>query len=154
MRALLIALALVLSLAGPASAGDLVPFRGSLDGVATVTPLGPTAVSVHIEATGTGSHLGRYAVAVPHLVNPQTRIASGSYVFTAANGDRLTASFSGQASLTATPGVLTIVESATITGGTGRFSDATGSFTAQRVFNQITGVTSGSFEGWIFRPGS
>ena len=65
------------------------------------------------------------------------------------NGDTLSATFTGQATPTSTPGLLTIVETATITGGTGRFSDATGTFTAQRVFNQLTGVTTGSFEGRI-----
>jgi hypothetical protein len=154
MRALLIALALALSLAGPAAAGESVPFKGTLEGVATVTPLSPTSVSVRIEGAGFAAHLGRYTVEVPHLVNPQTRIASGSYVFTAANGDTLTATFTGQATPTATPGVLTIEETATITGGTGRFSDATGTFTARRVFNQLTGVTTGSFEGRISSAGA
>jgi hypothetical protein len=154
MRALLIALALALSLAGPAAASEPVPFRGTLEGVATITPLGPTAVSVRIEGAGYATQLGRYTLQVPHVVNPQTRIASGSYVFTAANGDTLTATFTGQATPTATPGVLTIEETATITGGTGRFSDATGTFTARRVFNQLTGVTTGSFEGRISSPGA
>src|SRR5688572_27500039 len=149
MRALLIALAMALSLAGPAAASEPVPFKGTLEGVATVTFLNPTSVSVHIDASGYAAHLGRYPVEVPHLVNPQTRIANGSYVFTAANGDTLTAPFTGQATLTATPGVLTIAETATIPGGTGRFSDATGTFTTQRVFNQLTGLRRGSFEGWI-----
>lgn len=154
MRALLIALVLVFSLAGPATAGGSVPFSGSLEGLATITPLGPTSVAVDIDGAGNATQLGRYTVDVPHLVNPQTRIANGSYVFVAANGDTLTATFTGQATPTATPGVLTIVEMATITGGTGRFSDATGSFTARRVFNQITGVTTGSFEGSIASPGA
>ncbi len=149
MRALLIALAMALSLAGPAAASEPVPFKGTLEGVATTTFLNPTSVSVDIEGAGYAAHLGRYTVEVPHLVNPQTRIATGSYVFTAANGDTLTATFTGQASLTETPGVLTIEETATITGGTGRFSDATGTFTTRRVFNQLTGLTTGSFEGTI-----
>src|SRR3989337_1456167 len=129
MRALLIALGMALSLAGPAAASEPVPFKGPLEGVATITPLGPTAVSVHIEGAGYAAHLGRYTVEVPHVVNPQTRTASGSYLFTAANGAALTATFTGQATVTASPGVLMVEETATITGGTGRFSDATGTFT-------------------------
>jgi hypothetical protein len=41
----------------------------------------------------------------------------------------------------------------TITGGTGRFADATGSFTLERVINLSTGVSSGSFSGTISSPG-
>jgi hypothetical protein len=86
-------------------------------------------------------------------VNTTNRTSTGTYEFTAPNGDTLTAGFTGQASLTA-PGVLSIVETATITGGTGRFADATGNFTVERLFNQVTGLTTGSFEGTISSPGA
>ena len=79
--------------------------------------------------------------------------AKGTYQFVAANGDRLTAFFSGQAKSTSTPGVLAIVETATITGGTGRFAGATGSFTCMRLYNMVAGTTTGSFAGTISAPG-
>ena len=130
-----------------------VPFKGRLEGAATITPLTPPFLSVSIEGTGNATHLGRFAVEIPHLVNMVARTGTGSYEFTAANGDTLTASFTGQSSLTA-PGVLSSVETATITGGTGRFAGATGSFTVERLFNQVTGLTTGSFEGTISSPGA
>ena len=154
MRVMLIALALTFGLAGPVAAREHVPFHGTLEGIATIEPLSPPLLSVNIDASGTASQLGRFTVEVPHVVNPQTRIALGSYVFTAANGDTLTATFTGQATLTATPGVLTIGEEARISGGTGRFAGASGSFTTQRVFNQMTGLTSGSFAGTISLRGA
>ena len=77
------------------------------------------------------------------------KTATGTYQFTAANGDMLIASFSGQASLTMTPGVLYIVETATILGGTGRFAGATGGFVAERLYDRIAGTTIGSFTGSI-----
>lgn len=145
-------LALSLGVAGPVTAGDDVKFTGRLDGTATVTPLTPPFASVLIEGSGNATQLGRFTVEVPHLVNQATRIAEGSYLFTAANGDTLSADFTGQATLVA-PGVLSIVETAIITGGTGRFAGATGSFSGARMFYPATGATTGSFEGVVSTPG-
>ena len=146
-------LALSLGVTGPVTAGDDVTFTGRLDGTATVTPLTPPFASVLIVGTGNATQLGRFTMEVPHLVNQATRIAEGSYQFTAANGDTLTADFSGQATLVA-PGVLSIVETAIITGGTGRFAGASGSFSAARTFFPATGATTGSFAGTISTPGN
>src|SRR5439155_19540902 len=99
------------------------------------------------------TQLGKFTLDIPHVVNRTDRSAIGSYEFTAANGDTLTADFTGQAMLTDTPGVLYIVETATITGGTGRFAGATGSFISQRLFDTVTGTTIGSFKGTISAPG-
>ena len=102
-----------------------------------------------VEAAGNATQLGQFALAIPHLVDRVARTAVGSYHFTAANGDTLSADFTGQSMPTATLGVLSIVETATITGGTGRFAGATGSFTCERLYDTITGTTIGSFEGTI-----
>jgi hypothetical protein len=145
--------ALALSLAGPVAAGGQVPFRGSLDGTVTVTPLVPPLASVRIEGTGVATQLGSFTVEIPHLVNQATRVAVGSYLFTAANGNTLTADFTGQATLVA-PGVLSIAETGVITGGTGRFAGATGRFTGDRTFFVATGLTTGTFTGTVSSPGS
>jgi hypothetical protein len=150
---LALAVVAVLGLAGPAAAGEQVPFQGTLEGEVSRTP-DPPFVVVDVNAQGNATHLGRFTLDIPHLVNPATRIATGSYLFTAANGDTLYAEFTGQATPTATPGVLYIEETATITGGTGQFAGATGSFTAERWYDTAAGTTVGSFEGTISRPGS
>jgi hypothetical protein len=124
-----------------------VPFKGSLEGTQTVTPLAPPLAAVDGSATGAGTHLGQFTVTFPHTVNFATRMGVGTYTFTAANGDTLTADFTGQAAQQGT--IVSIVEQATITGGTGRFAGATGTFTSQRTFDQATGVTQGTFEGEI-----
>jgi hypothetical protein len=139
----------VLGLANPVAAGEQVPFKGSLEGVVTITPLTPPFVSVLVEATGNATHLGKFTLEIPHVVDRANGTATGSYEFTAANGDTLSADFTGQATPTATPGVLYIEETATITGGTGRFRGATGSFTVERWFDTVAGTTIGSFEGII-----
>jgi hypothetical protein len=143
----------VLALAGPVAAGEQVPFKGRLEGDVTVTPLAPPFLQVSVEATGKATHLGKFTLDIPHVVDPATRTAIGFYEFTAANGDKVYAEFIGIATPTATPGVLYIEETATITGGAGRFAGATGSFTSERLYDTIAGTTIGSFEGTISSPG-
>ena len=150
---LALAVLTVVSLAGPTAAQEQVPFKGSLEGDVTVIPIGPPYVSVLVEAGGNATQLGLFTLDIPHIVNRANRTAVGTYQFTAANGDTLTADFTGLAVLIA-PGLLYIEEEATITGGTGRFAGATGSFSVERWYDTIEGTTFGSFEGTISSPGS
>lgn len=53
-------------------------------------------VSVRIEATGNATHLGRFTLAIPHIVNQAASAGNGSYEFVAANGDTLTADLPGK----------------------------------------------------------
>jgi len=138
--------------AAVAGHGDqVVPFNGHLEGGVTVSPLTPPFALVTISAAGNATELGRFTVNVPHTVNFATATGVGTFTFTAANGDTLTAAFTGQAD-TSTP-VFSIVEHATITGGTGRFAGATGSFTARRFYDPAAGTTTGSIDGEISSPG-
>jgi hypothetical protein len=133
------------------SAAQSVPFKGNFEGTQRSTPLQPPFAFVEGSATGNATHLGRFTVEFPHTVNFATRIGEGTFTFTAANGDTLTADFTGEAQ----PGpIVSIVEHGIVTGGTGRFAGATGSFTAQRQFDPATGTTKGSFEGTISSPGA
>jgi hypothetical protein len=141
----------VLGLVGPVAAGEQVPFRGRLAGVESsqLISVSPPILEVMDEVTGTATQLGKFTLASHGLVNLATMSGTGSYYFIAANGDTLSANFSGQASPTPTPGVFSIVETATITGGIGRFAGATGGFTVERLVDEGTGATSGSFNGTI-----
>ena len=147
----------VTGIAGPLAAAEQVPFKGSLEGVVTVTPVPgspATTVDVDVEGTGNATQLGQFALTIPHRVDRAARTAAGSYHFTAANGDTLSADFSGQSMPTATLGVISIVETATIKGGTGRFAGATGSFACERSYDTFLGTTTGSFKGTISSPGA
>ena len=133
-----------------------VPFKGRLEGAVTSrTPLTPPLVSLLTEGTGNATHLGRFTVEIAHVVNTFARTVTGSYEFTAANGDTLIADVTGQFGPTLeNPRVLLSVETATITGGTGRFAGATGSFTVERLLNLDTFLTTVSFEGTMSSPGA
>ena len=138
--------------AASSHAAQEVPFKGRLAGTQSATPLEPPFVFVNGSATGTATQLGLFTVEFPHTVNFATRVGEGTYTFTAANGDTLTADFTGQAE--GAPPLISIVEYATVTGGTGRFAGATGTFTVRRQFNQASGATEGSFEGMISTGGA
>jgi hypothetical protein len=142
-----------LLVARPVAAAEQVPFNGSLEGLVTRSGT-PPIISVNVTAAGTASYLGRFALGIPHSVNVVTRTATGDYLFVAANGDTLTATFTGASTPTEDPTVLAIVETATITGGSGRFAGATGTFTSERLYDTVTGTTVGSFDGTISSPGA
>jgi hypothetical protein len=151
---LALAALVVLGLAGPADAGEQVPFKGRLEAGVTLTPLDPPFASVLVKGTGNATHLGQFAWDSTLVGNLATGEATGTYQFTAANGDMLFADFTGLGTPTATPGVLSIVDTANITGGTGRFAGATGIFTVNHLFDMTTSTTFGSFEGTISSPGA
>src|ERR1051325_11771406 len=129
-------------------AAGALPFHGSLDAIDTDSVAFPF-LSVHLTGTGTATFLGNYAATFDFRVDLRTPTspAVGSFTLTAANGDTLFGDLVGRASIA--NGIATVIETATITGGTSRFAQATGSFTVMRTVVQATGISSGSFDGTI-----
>ena len=144
--ALLAAFAVSLTLVVSAVAAE-TPFKGTVDAVETGTVAFPLR-SITREGTGTATYLGRYTEHITMVIDIPTLSATGAATFTAANGDTLTAAIAGQATRTS-PTTLSIVENYTITGGTGRFADATGAFTLHSTVDQPTGISSGAFSGAV-----
>jgi hypothetical protein len=154
-----VAFAVLISLgvAGSASAGKYVPFKGSLKGSydVTINPGPPPIGTFDGIGTGKATQLGKFTYEFPHAVNfgGIPPIGDGLYLFTAANGDTLEAEFTGF-STPVEPGVVFVVEEATIIGGTGRFAGASGEFTVMRLVDQINRTTEGTFDGSISSVGS
>jgi len=124
------------------------PFKGSFEAVETAAVQFPTVTVAGLGA-GHATQLGKFTMTYDAEVNLLTRVGIGSVEFIAANGDRLFADILGQSTPSGTPNVLSIAEVFTITGGTGRFANATGSVISTRLKDQVTGDTSGSFDGTI-----
>jgi len=151
------AMLLTAGLAVPAAALNQVPFKGSIQGHETSTPQGgppPTTLVVDGSATGIATLVGQFSFTYELTVNLANGTSTGSARLIAANGDSVYTTIAGSLELTATPGVASITEINTITGGTGRFAGAQGSFTVERLLNLATGFTSGSFHGTITSPGA
>jgi hypothetical protein len=149
------AMLLALALAGAAMADDkLVPFSGSLQAHESATFPGPGTLVADGSGEGIATHLGRFTLTWHFTVNTVAGTGTGPVHFIAANGDSIFATAAGQSEPTSTPGVFHIMEVQTVTGGTGRFANATGSFIVERLTDLNTGFTSGSFHGAITSPGS
>jgi len=144
--ALVATTALLASAAVSATAAE-TPFKGTVSAVETGTTVGPTRFLVR-DGGGTATHLGKYTEHITMQINLPTRHSMGAATFTAANGDTVTASADGRATQTS-PTTLSIVEIYTITGGTGRLADATGTFMLVGTVDQGTGRSSGTLSGAI-----
>ena len=144
------AMILTAALAIPAAAQTQVPFKGTFQGNDTTIP--PTITTA---ATGIGTLLGQLSFTQEVTANFANFTDAGSAHWIAANGDSIYTTVVGSA----IPGdvVFTVTEIHTITGGTGRFSGAQGSFTVHRTHIVApsadgTHVTFGSFHGTITSP--
>jgi hypothetical protein len=140
------------ALAGPAVAQPMVPFKGTMHGVEIGVVDGATML-VDGSGKGVGTQLGRFTVYWDATVNLVDGTATGSFELVAANGDRIFATHVGLGTPTGIPNVFDVVEIGTITGGTGRFAGASGSFVVERVVDLSTGISTGGFRGTLSAPG-
>jgi hypothetical protein len=135
---------------GAAVAGDEKTIKGSDSGQFVTTPLGFPFVLTQDFTTGHGTHVGKYTVVAQEIINLLTlEVTEGSFTITAANGDTIVGSYSGQAAPGDSPTVITYVVSGPITGGTGRFVGATGSITFAGSGDLATGELSETVSGTI-----
>jgi hypothetical protein len=151
------AIILTAALAVPAAAQTRVPFKGTMQGSDTDTcfsPGPPPIVCVTTNGKGIGSHVGQFTFTLLNTVNIANGTDAGSATLIAANGDTITTTHVGAGEPTADSDVISITEIYTITGGTGRFAGAQGSFIVERLANVVTFFTSGSFHGTITSPGA
>jgi hypothetical protein len=152
------AMILTAALAVPAAAQNQVPFKGTFQGNDTESPgPSPTMVLLTTNATGTGTHLGQFSFTQKVTVNHANLTDTGAAHWIAANGDSIDTTVVGSG--IPGDGVFTVTEIHTITGGTGRFSGAQGSFTVHSTLVVApiadgTYVIFGWFEGTITSPGA
>jgi hypothetical protein len=117
-----------------------VPFKGQF----TLTINFATGLVV---GNGTASHLGKFD-ALGHDDLSAFPFITSTETFTAANGDELYITQQGMAQDIGN-GMLSGELDATITGGTGRFAGATGSYQLHVLVNAIQGTGNATFDGTI-----
>ena len=158
---LLAAVLAAFTLCGTASAGKpLVPFKGQSTGVITTLGFDPVlgVVSTRSEGQGEATHLGRFTVTgeVSAYVFTPTGVVIGNSIYVTANGDKLFVHLVGSGG----PDPLHGIGTFTITGGTGRFRGASGSYQQIITFaappsseTLIVGYSDVLYNGSITYPG-
>ena len=128
-----------------------LPLKGSLQTAETQQVMLPT---IFVSGTGSGNatQLGLYTLSYAAEVTIPTLAGTTVATLVAADGSTLVGEGTGQGTVITPPLIVSIVETYTITSGTGRFEGASGSFTVERVLNRATGVSSGSLSGTIVLP--
>ena len=145
----------LLPLAYPAMAKDQVPFKGVEVGALSFVSFDFPFSTILCTAEGDATYLGHYAVTGILVVNVLTATATGTFTMTAANGDMLFLDMEGHIDL---PDFTKTVANFTVTGGTGRFEGATGSYTSHNQLAFFVGTSPnpyvGVLEGTISTPGA
>ncbi len=114
-------LVMLLGLALPLMAAAATPFVGKANGAITSFVPGAGGVAITTFAEGNTTHLGRFSREEHLLLDPNTGAFTGTIVFTAANGDKLFGTVTGNF-ISPTDAI----GSYTFAGGTRRFKLATG----------------------------
>jgi hypothetical protein len=152
-------LAASLTSAADATAQQMVPFKGTWTGVTvSADPTNFPVVAVVAEGEGEFSHLGRSDMVSPHTSHVFTGETLGDQIFTAANGDTLTAYCDGFPELRPDGTVVGPLD-CTVTDGTGRFAGASGFYefflvATPRTDGGIGYATVAHIDGWISTVGA
>lgn len=130
LLALAVVMVAVLGLGVTAGADPTArPFKGTATGLVNFEPAPecPVGLKTVTDAQGTFSHLGRTTLHAEHCTPTGDIITDGTMTLVAANGDQLQIEYNGLSPFPVPPGtVIHITGDFRITGGTGRFADATG----------------------------
>jgi len=148
-----VAAALVLPLG--ALAGSQVPLKGGdAGGFGPGDHACPTGYdALDIDGTGTASQVGAYTYHADECFNGATLLFSGTFSITAANGDRIVGTYSGDVPVIAFP-LAVYEQDMIVTGGTGRFEGASGDLHGRGLANLATGTYTQDLRGTVASPGS
>jgi hypothetical protein len=153
-----LAVAIVMALVAPASAGDQRPMRGHFTGSAIPTdPRCGTDVTIGFAVSGNATHLGRLTgigsnCTEPTFVFEAVDIWDGIIVLAAADGSTLTFTSSGTQTAPAA-GVASFLQELEVIDGTGRFDGASGEMTISGLIDltpfPLPPVVTGTVSGWV-----
>jgi hypothetical protein len=138
------------SFAAPAAEKQWL-LKGSLETTETQEGAFPF-IRVLLTGQGNATKLGLFTYQLDAALDLRVLHSEASATLIAANGDMIFGVGEGQGTPTGTPGMVSVVETFNITGGTGRFDGATGTFTVERLVNRPTLTSVGTIHGTILIP--
>jgi hypothetical protein len=138
----------------PVNAAASRPFVADFAGQAVFTPTSTPGIFAGTgSGAGSATHLGGFTIAVNEMLDVTSPsgevVLQGRAIVVAANGDELHWTYSGTGTPPSETGDVLITGTFTITGGSGRFTDATGQGSFEGVGNVVTGRASFSYTGTI-----
>ncbi len=139
---------------------DTQPFIGTVSGTIPddlgppVPGSGGCVFNFFVPNSGNANLLGNFTGTANFVPNVCDGSYTGTFEWTAVNGDTMSGPFLGQLIPTATQGVFYNLETALITGGTGRFRHATGMFTLYGQVNFVTKTFVLPWQGTISGVGA
>jgi hypothetical protein len=126
-----------------------LPIRGACElAIQPAEPVSPGVIKQLDVGTCHISHLGRSTMVSDKIINLMTGTQTADVALTAANGDMIHASGKGTNTMVE-PGKIAFRVELTITGGTGRFSDASGMIVSQGVAELATAKAQLTMAGTI-----
>ena len=152
---LLLAVFTLLCPAGPLMAQAELPFLGTVSTVATVSQLNDCEVSVITSGEGQATYLGNFTWQSTHTLNVCTTPftgSDGSLTLTAADGDQLFGTYTTTTQFIS-PLLAAFDFTITVTGGTGRFANTTGTIKATGQADRSTNTGTATLTGTISSVG-
>ena len=157
---LLLAVFTLLCLPGPLMAQAELPILGTVSGSSTSPRIDPCHFLITISAAGHATYLGNFTWQSTHTLNVCTSPftgSGGSLMLTAADGDKLLGTYTTTSQfISTTPPVIATIFDITVTGGTGRFANTTGTIKATGqadASDASTGAATATLSGTISSVG-
>jgi hypothetical protein len=109
-------------------------------------------MSVRANGSGTATQIGQFTLDYQGKVDFSDLSTTEMAHFTGMNGDRIDLTGVGQTTESNIPSIFNIIQIYKVTGGTGQYAGASGTITLKRTINISSGLTAGTFDGYILLP--